>query len=132
MDQVAHIQCLDAVSKPQKDSIILGQLNQIYYETKHDLESSFHFLKCHKEQNIGSATQFISTLSAQSQPAPSSSPCGLIVTQATPCLPSCLPGHRSCHLGTVHPFQPIPWISQVWLDRPPPNSMDPLLMPCQN
>jgi hypothetical protein len=92
-DQVAHIHGLDAVSKPKKESIIV-QLNQAYFETKHNLESSIHFPKCKNEANIGSVTPLVSSsMHGQSKPQPSVGLHSLFVAQSTPCGTSFLPSH---------------------------------------
>jgi hypothetical protein len=43
---------------------------------------------------------------------------GPIVMRAIPSLASHLPG-QSFYFGSSNPFQPIPWISLVWLDGSP-------------
>jgi hypothetical protein len=68
MDQVAHIQGLDAVPNTQKDSIIARHLTQAYFKNKHDLESSFDFPKCKSEAKIAtSIVALVSSIYAHSQ-----------------------------------------------------------------
>ena len=40
LEQVSHINALHAISSPQKQSVV-GKLTQAYFESKHNLESSF-------------------------------------------------------------------------------------------
>jgi hypothetical protein len=51
LEQVSHIHSLDAVSDAQKETVV-GQLAQAYFESKHDLESSFLERNCTHESAI--------------------------------------------------------------------------------
>ncbi len=51
LEQVSHIHCLDAISNAQKETVV-GQLTQAYFESNHDLESSFLERNCTHELTI--------------------------------------------------------------------------------
>jgi hypothetical protein len=70
VEQVAHIQGLDAVPTSQKDRII-GQLTQAQYENKHNLESLIDSTTCKSKVKIATFRPLFFSMRLQSQPQPS-------------------------------------------------------------
>ena len=94
LDQVSHINALHAISSPQKQNVV-GKLTQAYFESKHNLESSFGIPDSNIKPTIINRNNSLSLNEQTSH---------VVV--------------RSCELRSIQPEPPTRRTSQVWLNLP--------------
>ena len=94
LEQVSHINALHAISSPQKQSVV-GKLTQAYFESKHNLESSFGIPDSNIKPTIINRNNSLSLNEQTSH---------VVV--------------RSCDTRSIQPDPRTRRISQVWLNLP--------------